>query len=34
MGVRQALNETDRDDDLGIQVNARYYMQIFDRKKG
>jgi hypothetical protein len=27
------INETDRDN-LGIRVNARYYMQIFDTNKG
>jgi len=25
-GVNEALNETSNSDDLGIQVNARYYM--------
>ena len=24
------LNETTTDDELGIRVNAKYYMQIFD----
>jgi len=33
-GISEFLNETDTYDDLGIQVNARYYMQIFDRFKG
>lgn len=27
------LNETTTDDDIGIRVNARYYMQIFDTTK-
>ena len=25
-GIYEALNETDSKDDLGIQVNARYYL--------
>lgn len=29
-GVNEPLNETDTFDDLGLQVNARYYMQIFN----
>jgi hypothetical protein len=33
-GLGEPLNETDSYDDLGIQVNANYYMQIFDRVKG
>ena len=33
-GVEEALNETDSYDDLGIQVAAKYHMQIFDRIKG
>ena len=33
-GVGEALNETDIHDDKGIQVNAKYYMHIFDRSKG
>lgn len=33
-GVEENLNETDSFDDLGIQVNAKYYMQIFDHEKG
>lgn len=33
-GIEENLNETDTVDDLGIQVNARYFMQIFDRNKG
>ena len=33
-GVEEALNETDSYDDLGIQVAAKYHMQIFDRVKG
>ena len=33
-GVEENLNETDSFDDLGIQVNAKYYMQIFDQEKG
>lgn len=32
-GNHEALNETDSED-IGIRVNARYYMQIFDTKKG
>jgi len=32
-GNWEALNETDKDD-IGIRVNARYFMQIFDLKKG
>ena len=27
------LNETTTDDEQGIRVNAKYYMQIFDTKK-
>ena len=33
-GVEENLDETDSFDDLGIQVNAKYYMQIFDQEKG
>ena len=33
-GVGEPLNETSTSDELGIQVNARYYMQIFDTAKG
>jgi hypothetical protein len=33
-GLSEVLNETDSFDDIGIQVNARYYMQIFDTQKG
>jgi len=29
----EALNETERDG-LGIQSNAKYYLQIFDTQKG
>jgi hypothetical protein len=29
-GVIEPLNETNSYDDLGLQVNARYYMQIFN----
>ena len=32
-GVSTGVNETDRDGN-GIRVNARYFMQIFDTKKG
>lgn len=31
-GVVEALNETDKNG-FGVQVNARYYMQIFDFKR-
>jgi hypothetical protein len=33
-GVSEPLNETDTFDDLGLQITARYYMQIFDQEKG
>jgi len=33
-GVQEPLNETDHKDYLPIRVNARYFMQIFDAKKG
>jgi len=33
-GIGEPLNETDSFDDLGIQVSAKYRMQIFDRVKG
>lgn len=33
-GVIEPLDERDPYTDLGIQVNARYYVQIFDNKKG
>ena len=33
-GVVEPLNETYRVGDDGLQVNARYHMQIFDKKKG
>jgi hypothetical protein len=33
-GVEEVLNETDTFDDYGLQVNARYYMQIFNFEKG
>ena len=33
-GIGEPLNETDSYDDLGIQVSAKYHMQIFDRVKG
>jgi alpha-mannosidase len=33
-GVEEPLNETDTFDDYGLQVNARYYMQIFNAEKG
>lgn len=33
-GIGEPLNETDTYDDLGIQVSAKYRMQIFDRVKG
>jgi hypothetical protein len=33
-GVAEYLNETDTFDDYGLQVNARYYMQIFNSAKG
>lgn len=32
-GVGEPLDDRDMDDNLGIKVNARYYMQIFDTKK-
>jgi hypothetical protein len=32
-GVNEALNETDKAG-VGISVNAKYYMQIFDTAKG
>jgi len=32
-GLKEPLNETTSEDDLGIRVNAKYYMQIFDTKK-
>lgn len=32
-GASTGVNETDRDGN-GIRVNARYFMQIFDTKKG
>jgi len=32
-GVIEPLNETTSDGN-GLQVNAKYYMQIFDYKKG
>jgi len=32
-GVNQALNETDKAD-IGIGIQANYYMQIFDTSKG
>lgn len=32
-GVQEPLNERDLDG-FGIRVSAKYYMQIFDRKKG
>lgn len=32
-GVMEALDERETADDLGIRVNAKYQMQIFDRKK-
>jgi hypothetical protein len=28
------LNETDSNNDIGIRVNAKYFMQIFDTFKG
>ena len=31
-GVLEALNETDKNE-FGIQVNARYFVQIFDFKR-
>jgi hypothetical protein len=31
-GLSEPLNET-TEDDLGIRVNAKYYMQIFDTNK-
>ena len=31
-GVMEALNETDKDG-FGLQVTAKYYMQIFDYKR-
>jgi len=33
-GVNEALNERDIKDDIGFAVNAKYYMQIFNTKKG
>ena len=33
-GVAEPLNETDTSDGLALQVNARYYMQIFNQDKG
>ena len=34
LGLEEPLNETNPDaGDLGIRVNARYYMQIFDTTK-
>ena len=33
-GVSEPLNETDTSDGLALQVNARYYMQIFNQEKG
>ena len=32
-GLKEPLNETTSEDDIGIRVNAKYYMQIFDTKK-
>jgi hypothetical protein len=32
-GVIEPLNETDKDG-YGIKTNARYYLDIFDRKNG
>lgn len=32
-GVNEALNDRDFND-TGLQVNAKYYMQIFNTKKG
>ena len=33
-GVIEPLDERDLETDLGIQVTARYYLQIFDKEKG
>lgn len=32
-GVLEALNETESNSEFGVQVNARYYVQIFDYKR-
>ena len=32
-GVMEPLDERDTADDLGIRVNAKYLMQIFERNK-
>ena len=32
-GLNEPLNETD-EDGIGLRINARYFMQIFDTKKG
>ena len=31
-GVSEALNETDKNE-FGLQINAKYYLQIFDFKR-
>ena len=33
-GVDEALNETTRADQKGLQVNAKYYVQIFNHITG
>ena len=33
-GVEEPLNEVDLEDGLGLRINARYYVQIFDHTKG
>jgi len=34
LGLFEAVNETDSFDHKPIKVNAKYFMQIFDFKKG